>query len=298
MNDLQCAGLSDFMQISESAPALPVRRFHTLRDRLEIRLGRFAMLAGRNPLAVGAVGSLLALGAFALTLITLLAGRQDAIDHARDTSQSVLSVLSSDIQRNFELADLSLQAVASGFGDPAVMRLDNEMRHKVLFDRSTTAHYVSAIAALDQHGNPVETGTGVLPKGNLADRDYFFVHEHNRDLGFYVSAPYHSRMRNGAASIALSRRINKADGSFGGVAVIAVNLNYFRQLLDKVAVGPNGSSLIIRTDGTIVARSPALAGVSGFFIVRTPTFVHMLNSSGGSYTAQSPVDGVTSGLLK
>ncbi|HEY1998927.1 MAG TPA: sensor domain-containing diguanylate cyclase [Paraburkholderia sp.] len=256
-------------------------------------MSRFAMRAVRHPLAVGAVGSVLALGAFALTLVTLVAARQDAIDHARDTSQSVISVLSSDVQRNFELADLSLQAVASGLRDPAVMRLDSEIRHKVLFDRSTTARYVSSISALDANGNSVEYGTGTPPKGNLSDRDYFLVHEHARNVGLYVSAPYLSRLRNGAPSIALSRRIDKADGSFGGVAVIAVNIEYFRQLLKQVAVGPHGSSLIIRSDGSVVARNPAMTGLTGFFILKSPTFRRMLDNPSGSYAARSPLDGVT-----
>jgi len=35
----------------------------------------------------------------------------------------------------------------------------------------------------------------------------------------------------GVTSIALSRRISNPDGSFAGIAVIAVNLHYFRDLL-------------------------------------------------------------------
>jgi diguanylate cyclase (GGDEF)-like protein len=280
------------MPTSDRAPP-PVRGFQRLRSDLAARVSRVAVLAGRHPLAVGALGSLLSLGAVGLTLVTLAAGRQDAIDHARETSRSVISMLSSDVQHNFELADLSLQAVAAGLRDPVVMNLDPDIRHKVLFDRTATARYISAVSALDAHGNVVEYGAGAPPKANLADRDYFYVHERSPDVGLYISKPYYSRLRNRAGSIALSRRIEKADGSFGGIAVIAVDLNYFQQLLDKLDVGTNGVAAIIRNDGTIVARSPALKNAAQFFVLEAPALRRMLEHQSGSCEAVSAVDGIS-----
>jgi diguanylate cyclase (GGDEF)-like protein len=270
-----------------------VRSFQRLRSGLAARISRVAVLAGRHPLAVGALGTLLSLGAVGLTLVTLAAGRQDAIDHARDTSRSVISMLGSDVQHNFEVADLSLQAVAVGLRDPVVMNLDPDIRHKVLFDRTATARYISAVSALDQDGNVIEYGAGTPPKADLADRDYFYVQEQSRDLGLYISKPYHSRLRNRARSIALSRRIEKADGSFGGIAVIAVDLDYFQQLLDQLDVGANGIAVIIRNDGTIVARSPALKNSTQFFVLEGPALRHMLDRQSGSYEGVSLADGIS-----
>jgi diguanylate cyclase (GGDEF)-like protein len=281
------------MQTSDRAPPPPVRGLQRLRRYLGARLSRVAVLAGRHPLAVGALGSLLALGAFALTLVSLASGRQDALDHARDTSRGVISVLSNDVQHNFELADLSLQAVAAGLRDPLVMQLDADIRHKVLFDRTTTAQYISAVSALDASGNVVEYGADAPPKANLADRDYFSVHQQRPDAGLYFSRPYHSRLRGGASSIALSRRIDNADGSFAGVAVIAINLDYFQQLLDKLEVSTRGVSMIVRADGTIVARSPQITDSQQFLAVRSAPFLRLLKGQSGSFSAPSPIDGIT-----
>lgn len=280
------------MQTSDSAAPPPNRGLRRLQACLGARISQGAVLAGRHPLAVGALGTLLALGACCLTLVTLAAGRQDAIDHARDTSRNVVSILSSDIQHHFELADISLQAVAGGLRDPLVMKLDPDIRHKVLFDRTITAEYVSAVSALDQNGNVIEFGGTTPPNANMADRDYFYLQAQNPRLGLYISKPYHSRLRNGARSIALSRRVDNADGSFGGVAVIAVNLDYFQQLLDKLRAAPNGITAIIRTDGTIVARSPEIKGETHFLTIRSPTFRQMFDNQSGSYPAVSPIDGM------
>lgn len=280
------------MHTSDRAPPPPARGIQRLDRWLGARLTRVAVLAGRHPLSVGALGSLLALGAFALTLLTLAAARQDALDHARDTSLSVLSVLSNDVQHNFELADLSLQAVAAGLRDPLVMQLDPDIRHKVLFDRTTTVHYISAVSALDANGNVVEYGADTPPKANLADRDYFYVHRQRSNLGLYYSRPYQSRLRGGISAIALSRRIDNPNGSFAGVAVIAINLDYFQQVLDKLEVGPHGVSLIVRTDGTIVARSPQIGDSTHFSAIRSARLLRLLQSQSGSSSEVSPYDGI------
>ncbi len=244
---------------------------------------------------VGALGTLLAFGACALTLLTLAAGRDDALDHARDTSAGVLAILSSDIQRNVEMADLSLQAVAAGFRDPAVMKLAPAIRRRVLFDRSTNARYVSAVSALNAHGDVVEYGSGKPPVGNLADRDYFIVHQRDPHAGLYVSRPYHSRLRGGKPSIALSRRIDDLNGGFAGVAVIAVDLDYFGALLARLPLGPHGCSFILRTDGMVVAGHGATPGVPAphpFAPLTLPDAQRLLAAPRGAFAARSPADGL------
>ncbi|WP_144153088.1 sensor domain-containing diguanylate cyclase [Paraburkholderia sp. BCC1885] len=281
------------MGTSDLALAAPAQGLQRLRARLAVYIGRIAVLAGRHPLAVGALGTLLSLGAVGLTFVTLAAGRQDTIDHACDTSRNVISILSNDVQHNFELADVSLQAVTAGLRDPAIMKLAPEIRHKVLFERAASARYISAVSALDENGNVIEYGAGKPPTANLADRDYFYVHAQNRDAGLFISRPYHSRLRNHAASIALSRRVEKADGSFGGIAVIAIDIGYFQQLLDRLDVGTSGAAFIIRNDGTMVARTPALRNSTQFVVFRSAIMRRMLQSQRGSYEAVSPFDGIT-----
>jgi Flp pilus assembly protein protease CpaA len=51
--------------------------------------GKLAVLAGRHPLIVGMLGSLMSLGVLAISLITLLASREAAVEHAHETSRNV-----------------------------------------------------------------------------------------------------------------------------------------------------------------------------------------------------------------
>jgi hypothetical protein len=58
----------------------------------------------------------------------------------------------------------------------------------------------------------------ISPELTLSDRDYFLVHKNNPLAGLFFSHPFRSRINDTKPTIALSRRINKPDGSFGGVA--------------------------------------------------------------------------------
>src|SRR5205807_9153562 len=78
-------------------------------------------------------------------------GRRD-YEKARQSAANVIATLDSEIERNLELYDLSLQAVVHGMSLPKVSQVDPEIRQLVLFDRSATAKHMGAIFVLDQNG--------------------------------------------------------------------------------------------------------------------------------------------------
>jgi hypothetical protein len=76
-----------------------------------------------------------------------------------------------------------------------------------------TAGFLGSMLVLDAAGNIVlDSGSDVPRKGNFADRRYFTVQRDNLGIGLYVSDPYHSCLRNGTTSIALTRRLSHPEG--------------------------------------------------------------------------------------
>ena len=113
--------------------------------------GKLAVLAGRHPLIVGVLGSLMALGVLAISLITLLASREAAVEHAHETSRNVTAVLVSNIARTIETSNNSLLALISALDKPVVQSMDPDLRHELLFDR-TAAQYVTGMGVTDDQG--------------------------------------------------------------------------------------------------------------------------------------------------
>ncbi|KWO42455.1 hypothetical protein WT97_02180 [Burkholderia sp. MSMB1459WGS] len=253
---------------------------------------RAAVLAGRRPFFLGALGTLLATGVLAVSLVTLLATRDTAIRHAHETSRNVAAVLASNIASTVGLSDQALQTLTAALDKPAVQHMSPALRHELLFNRTAAWRYVTSMGVTDERGQLLDGCCSSSHHWDFSDRDYFVVHRQSPDVGLYVSKVYRARSRGGVEAIALSRRINNADGSFKGVALVAIDLEYFAHLLDGLDVGPHGVTAIVRTDGALVARNPYLPLAIAPNFSRSPTFSRMVDHESGFYAARSSADGV------
>nr|WP_244197601.1 sensor domain-containing diguanylate cyclase [Caballeronia ptereochthonis] len=237
-------------------------------------------------------GALIALVMVGLCALVLYQGRLDALDRARDTSRNLALLAERDIERNFELYELSLQAVVDGVARPDVMALPPKLRNDVLFDRAASARFLGSMLVLDPTGRIVIDSGSLSPRqGSFADRRYFTIQRDNPGAGLYISSPYASRLREGAPSIALSRRLSNPDGSFAGVAMIAVNLEYFHKLFAGLSLGPHGAVSLIGRDGVMIMRQPFDANVIGRDISQADTFKRFRASAEGSFIDTSSIDG-------
>ena len=239
-----------------------------------------------------ALGVLAPVGMLLVSALMLLDLRRDAWDKAEVTSKNLLQVIERDIARNVEIIDLSLQAVVENLRTPGLDGVRPEMRQLVLFDRAGTARDMGVMLVIDERGEII-ADSSALParKGNYADRDYFRVHRERADLGLLVGRPLVSRL-TGERMLPFSRRIDKPDGSFGGVALGTLKLSYFSRLFDQLGVGREGAINLYLRDGTRVMRHPYAEADIGVSIAGAPTFERFVGARSGSFVGTSVRDGV------
>ncbi|RKP55720.1 GGDEF domain-containing protein [Pararobbsia silviterrae] len=268
-----------------------------LPDRLEgahERAARPFVRLARLHRYVTAAGAFIAVVMLGLCVTALYEGRQEALLRARDTSRNLLQILEKDISRNVEIYDLSLKWMLDSSQRPDVLALPTPLQREILFDRSTQAKYLGAMLVVDAKGHIVIDSASVKPrKADLSDRDYFTVHRDDPHVGLYLSRPFQSRLRNGEWSVALSRRINNPDGSFKGVALVAISLAYFKDLLAGLDIGPHGVVLLLRDDGSIIIRQPFREADVGVQVVAPSVATIDLSVESGTYVAKGALDGVT-----
>ena len=218
-------------------------------------------------------------------------GRLEQFRRASAEAVNLSAIISQDIARNVEFFDLSLQGVIDDLKIPEVMASPVALRRLILFDRAATAPYLGAIRVLDTSGNIVIDSRDLQPRAlNFADREYFRVQAEKADVGLYIGKPIISRT-DGQLIIGMSRRINNPDGSFGGVVVGTLHLEYLHRLFAGTKLGPNGSLTLFRDDGTVLMREPFTSAVGT--LVRPPLlFARLATSRDGQYQARSAVDGV------
>lgn len=248
---------------------------------------------GAPPYAMAIAGVVIALSMVAICAVVLYQSRLDAMERATDGLRNIATMAEHDIERNFELYALSLQAAVDGVNDPDVMAAPDRLRNIALFDRAASASYLGSMLVLDAGGNIVFDAAGEVPRvGNFAHREYFKVHQDNPNVGLYVGHPYASRMRNASLSIPLTRRVSHADGSFAGVVLLAVQLDYFRTLFSTLSLGTHGAMVLLQQDGTLIMREPFDEKVIGRNIRNSSTFEQHLKAAEGRFTDISVIDGV------
>ena len=236
-----------------------------------------------------ALGLTVTVGFSAIFAIVLWESRASDREQARQAAANVIATISSDIERNLELYDLSLQAVVDGLKLPGLSRLSPELRQLMLYDRAATAKDMGSIFVLDKNGTVILNSRTLTPRPeNYAKSDFFIGQERNPHGGLYVSRPWADS--SGEYFIAISRRLSNADGSFTGVVAGTLRLDYFRGLFGKLKVGDHDALTLVRADGTLVMRSPD--ATIGRNLAATPIFQKIAAYPFGSFEYTAGIDGV------
>ena len=208
------------------------------------------------PVSLALVCAIMAIVAF-----TLWQAREDARTRAQREGENIVHAIEADVARNIEVYDLSLQGLREALATVAVAHVEREVQRLALFDRAASAKYMGALLVLNATGDIVISSRSTAPPPiNLADRDYFQVHQSSPDIGLYISRPFKGRLERREDRIALSRRLPDKDGKFAGIVVGTLRLSYFRDLFSRLNVGQHGVITLARSDGTILMRHPSIKG--------------------------------------
>lgn len=218
------------------------------------------------------------------------AGGRDYL-HAREAAANLVSSLASEIERNIELYDLSLQAVVDGMKLAEIGKVSPELRQVVLFDRASTAKDMGSILVLDTRGKVLIDSRSLAPtEMNNSTQDLFQVHVKRADVGLYISRPWIAA--DGQYLIGFSRRITNEDGSFGGVVAGSMRLSYFHSLFRKLKFGPQDSMTLLSADGSVLMRAPFDIETIGQSLRKATVFKHFPQSPNGWYETVSLLDGI------
>jgi signal transduction histidine kinase len=256
---------------------------------LPVRL--FAKLDSGVVAWIGA--GLAALATFLCVTIWAAHERARAIeDHGFRTAANLAHVLEEQTVRSLQAVDLTLAGIVD-----ALRTLPSMAEHDVHFERSmrlrlTTLPYVRAFFVVGADGYITQdTDHPHTPRANLADRHYFRAHAENPWLSAVISAPMLSRS-TGTWFFPVSRRVSRPDGAFGGVAVAAIEVQYFEAFYRALRLGERDTINFFLRDGTMLLRAPmGNATMGGNFASHALFREHLPKSDVGSMRAVMSSDG-------
>src|SRR5690606_18287259 len=230
--------------------------------------------------------------AFWLTVATFVGAtlwreRQQALENASLTAETITALLAESTERTFQNVDLALQAVVHQLEmTPSAQRDDPGIR-AAMRRHLDNSPYVRAIFVVDPDGFIVHHTEPQPQQASLADRDYFIVHRDDPSRLRAISEPIESRRGTGWF-VAVTRRIG--DGStFRGVVVAAIRLAYFSDLYDRLGLGDGQSITLFHTDGRLIARHPPADDRIGQSYSDFPMFRdHLPQRPVGVYFSEGP----------
>lgn len=148
------------------------------------------------------------------------------------------------------------------------------------------------LSMIDEKGDLVASSQVPFIPSNLGDREHFLVHKDFDSGQLFISKPVVGRS-SGKWSIQMTRRVNKPDGSFGGVVVASVDPFYFTEFYKQVDLGKNSSiALIGRQDGIVRARQTDQNSYVGQDLSKTVFMEEVATKDVGHYVVKSSVDGI------
>lgn len=147
------------------------------------------------------------------------------------------------------------------------------------------------LSVIDEHGKLQVSSQVPFVAADVSDREHFFVHKNYDNKELFISKPLLGKA-SGKWSIQMTRRINKPDGSFGGVAVVSVDPFYFTDFYKQINLGKNAVVSLIGNDGIVRARQMEDHTELGQDLTGSPLMKLLEQHDAGSYITNSAIDGV------
>jgi diguanylate cyclase (GGDEF)-like protein len=206
--------------------------------------------------------ALIALAVLA-TMLTIVGLHDDATQDAERDVGNIATVLAEQTAHSVQAIDHTLvelqgRVVASGVATPEEFHasFNGKDTFELLRGGLTRLTEASVITLVGADGKVVGSSR-VFPSVpiDLSDRDYFQHARQLRSADVFVSKPLVNRY-NGRDTIVFSRRLESATGAFLGVAIVNVEIGYFRHVYESISSLTDRAFLFTRSDGVVLVRHP------------------------------------------
>ena len=224
--------------------------------RLQTSLPHVKPTSGNRALLYGGVSTLILI-VIAATLVTLMQLRHEAEIRVEITTQSLAKSIEQTVSGIIDTIDIALLASSNEIQrQMSAGKVDGAEITHMLIEQRKHIPAVAHFRATNERGDIIYGPDIPSPPTNTADRDHFIQLRDNPDKTLAVDKPFFGRISKKWVWT-FARRIEKPDGSFGGVTFAAISIDEINKMLAQIEIEP-GRSISLRT-GTLelVTRYPS-----------------------------------------
>jgi PAS domain S-box-containing protein len=247
----------------------------------------------------GLVLAVVAVNLMVVGSVTLVLAHRKVQERAQAevTTQTLARVLEENLTGFITKIDLTLLAVRDELSrQTAAGSIDKPALEQVLARHDARLPEALGLRVVDAQGIiRYAVAEVAVSQASIADRPQFIEMRDNPQAGLVISKPVFGRAAQQWV-ITLSRRVDNADGSFGGDVHVAVALDRFTKVFAAVDLGAQGSVSLWDAGPTMIARYAATTGIRQEVggVTPSPELMAVIgtNQDVGQYYARSRADGV------
>lgn len=219
--------------------------------------------------------------------------RSAEMDESFRATANMALALSQHADQALDEVDIVLKAVMEQVQDKRLVTTDDERLHNFLVRNVSEVPQLAGLFVYDEKGRWIASSQPVLEtRFNNSDRDYFQHHQAHRVDTTFIGKPIRSKS-TGHWVLTMSRRVSKPDGSFGGVVLATLDIQFFERFYHKFDIGQQGAILFGTNDGTVLYRRPLLADSMGKSLTQSPLFQQYIKvQEEGAVESRSTQDGI------
>ncbi len=208
--------------------------------------------------------------------LSLLTAYRQTIDTAQSEAANLSRSLADEAHGVFQTMDTILVGLRErverdGVGPAARARLAQLLRL-----RAEALPMVHRLVVIDEHGQPIVNSAATVPApAAVLQRPAFRHHAATAERGPLLGWPVRDPV-DGTWVLTVSRRVDHPDGSFAGMVLASVDVDFFARLYAGFDTGRHGVVLLVRNDGVALARWPADPRGQGFNVSASDLFTRII----------------------
>ena len=216
--------------------------------------------------------------------------------HAFTNAENMVSNLARATAQHAEDAIRQVDAITAALAErlegDGFSHLDRPRLHALLAQQKAIIPQLQGLFVYGADGSWIVTDQAAIPpKANNGDRDYFVFHRTHTDRNVRIGSVVRSRS-SGDLIIPISRRLDNPDGSFAGVLLGTIKVDWFVRYYGDFRIDERGALVLAKRDGTILVRRPFVEQVVGRSLANSEIFRdHLPYASEGLAEAVAVVDG-------